>query len=208
MGSTIDAFTASIFVGVVRFMMSLLNAWLLKQFKRRHLIMVSSVCMALCMFVSGLFTIWIKEGASHLSMVPVICLLLYVCSSMIGLLTIPWTMTAELFPNDIRGMAHSISFSMANLLMFLAVQSYRTLLDVLGGSYAVQWFFAVVALCGFVFALFFLPETHGKKLSEIEAYFESKGSPKKRKNAQVIYKIPETNESEVMLKKNELKEGV
>ena len=115
-------------------------------------------------------------------------------------------MTAELFPNDIRGMAHSISFSMANVLMFLAVQSYRTLLDVLGGSHAVQWFFAVMALCGFVFALFFLPETHGKKLSEIEAYFERKGSSKTKKNAQEIYKIPDAHESESMLKKSELKE--
>lgn len=206
MGSTVDAFTASIFVGVVRFLMSLLNAWLLKRFKRRHLIMVSSVCMAVCMTVSGACTISIKEGNTQISLVPVICLLLYVCSSMIGLLTIPWTMTAELFPNDIRGMAHSISFSMANVLMFLAVQSYRTLLDVLGGSHAVQWFFAVVSLCGFVFALFFLPETHGKKLSEIVAYFESQESSKPRKHAQEIYKIPETHESEMMLKKGELKE--
>lgn len=44
---------------------------------------------------------------------------------MIGLLTIPWTMTAELFPMEIRGIAHSISYSMANLLMFAAIQSYR-----------------------------------------------------------------------------------
>lgn len=44
---------------------------------------------------------------------------------MIGLLTIPWTMTAELFPNEIRGVAHSISYSMANILMFFAIQVYR-----------------------------------------------------------------------------------
>lgn len=60
-----------------------------------------------------------------LGWVPVACLLLYVCTSMIGLLTIPWTMTAELFPTDIRGIAHSLSYSMANVLMFAAIQSYR-----------------------------------------------------------------------------------
>jgi MFS family permease len=123
--SEVNAFTASIFVGVVRFLMSLLNAWLLKRFKRRRLIMVSTSCMALCMFASGACTVWVKQGAKELVLFPVILLLLYVCSSMIGLLTIPWTMTAELFPNEIRGMAHSIAFSMANVLMFLAVQSYR-----------------------------------------------------------------------------------
>lgn len=61
-GTNIDAYTSSIFVGVTRFVMSLMNAWLLKRFKRRPLIMVSSLGMAACMFFSGLVTLWIKEG--------------------------------------------------------------------------------------------------------------------------------------------------
>jgi len=52
---------------------------------------------------------------------------------MVGMLTIPWTMTAELFPTEIRGIAHSVSYSMANLLMFAALQSYRSLQTFLGG---------------------------------------------------------------------------
>lgn len=93
-----DAFTVSIFVGVTRFIMSLLNAWLLKRFKRRPLVMISGIGMAIVMFISGTFTKWIKDGTSDQDWVPVMCLLLYVCFSMIGLLTIPWTMTGELFP--------------------------------------------------------------------------------------------------------------
>uniref|UniRef100_A0A8D8FX92 Facilitated trehalose transporter Tret1 n=3 Tax=Culex pipiens TaxID=7175 RepID=A0A8D8FX92_CULPI len=170
-GTEVNAFTASIFVGLTRFTMSLLNAWLLKKFARRPLVMVSTTGMAICMAVSGLFTLWIKNGTTTLTWVPVVCLLLYVCSSMIGLLTIPWTMTAELFPTEIRGIGHSLSYSMANLLMFFAVQSYRSMNDFLGGSHAVQWLFAVVSVLGFLYALIFLPETHGKSLAEIEAYF-------------------------------------
>lgn len=48
----------------------------------------------------------------------------------------------------------------------------------LGGSYAVQWLFAAVSIVGFFFALFFLPETHGKKLKDIEDHFM--GVSKKR----------------------------
>lgn len=66
--------------------------------------------------------------------VPVACLLLYVCTSMVGMLTIPWTMTAELFPTEIRGIAHSISYSLANVLMFAAVQSYLDLTALMGGT--------------------------------------------------------------------------
>lgn len=90
---------------------------------------------------------------------------------MIGLLPIPWTMTAELFPIEIRGIAHSIAYSMANLLMFASVQSYRPLSHLFNGAYGLQWFFAVVALAGLVYAMVFLPETHGKKLKDIHDYF-------------------------------------
>lgn len=54
---------------------------------------------------------------------------------MVGMLTIPWTMTAELFPTEIREIAHSISYSIANILMFVAVQSYRNLTEFLGGEF-------------------------------------------------------------------------
>lgn len=185
--------------------MSCLNAFLLKKFKRRFLVMLSSLLMAAFMFISGAVTIWIQQGATYLAWVPVVCLLLFVCSSMVGLLMIPWTMTAELFPTEIRGIGHSISFSIANILMFIAVQSYRTLLDVLGGAHAVQWFFSFVSIIGFFFGLCFLPETHGKKLSEIQAYFEAKTPAKNRVIASDIYSVP-TNGKEVeqMLKNKEI----
>lgn len=51
----------------------------------------------------------------------------------------------------------------------------------LGGAYAIQWFFAGVSVVGFFFALLILPETHGKKLSEIEAYFA--GTDRRAKSA-------------------------
>jgi len=37
----------------------------------------------------------------------------------------------------------------------------------------VQWFFAAVSIGAAVFVWLMLPETHGKKLSEIEEYFHN-----------------------------------
>ncbi|XP_053990061.1 facilitated trehalose transporter Tret1-like [Hylaeus volcanicus] len=172
-GSGVDEYIASILVGVTRFLCSMVNTWLLRRYKRRPLCIISSLGMAICMTVSGYFTLLIRDGDRSGYWVPVLCLLLYVCTSMVGMLTIPWTMTAELFPTEIRGIAHSISYSIANLLMFAALQSYRSLQGFLGGSYAVQWFFAGVSIGAAVFVWFLLPETHGKKLSEIEEYFKN-----------------------------------
>ena len=91
---------------------------------------------------------------------------------MVGLLSIPWTMTAELFPTEIRGLAHGVTISVAHIMMFVSIQCYRDVRDLLGGAHAVQWFFAVVALGGALFVYIFLPETHGKKLADIEEYFK------------------------------------
>ncbi|XP_047355415.1 facilitated trehalose transporter Tret1-like isoform X1 [Vespa velutina] len=172
-GAGVDAYLSSILVGLTRFLCSMVNTWLLRRFKRRPLCIISSLGMAACMIVSGYFTLRIHQGDRSGYWVPIVCLLLYVCTSMVGMLTIPWTMTAELFPTEIRGIAHSISYSMANLIMFAALQSYRSLQDFLGGSYAGQWFFAGISLASTIFVILMLPETHGKKLSEIEEYFHN-----------------------------------
>lgn len=98
-------------------------AWVFPAHSRSWLKTVTYFCNNILRLETNFRFIFV--GESDQTWVPIVCLLMYVCTSMIGLLTIPWTMTAELFPNEIRGIAHSISYSMANLLMFLAVQVYR-----------------------------------------------------------------------------------
>nr|CAI5845331.1 unnamed protein product [Callosobruchus analis] len=170
-GSTLNPYLASTFIAAVRMAMSCINTYMLRTFHRRPLVIVSGIGMAICMGFSGLFTYWIKQGTSDANWVPVMMILLYVVTSMIGLLPIPWTMTAELFPIEIRGIAHSIAYSIANLLMFAAVQSYWTLDYWFSGAAGIQWFFTVVSLMASFYAFIFLPETHGKKLSDITGYF-------------------------------------
>ncbi|XP_068901530.1 facilitated trehalose transporter Tret1-like [Tenebrio molitor] len=186
-GSPMNAYLASVLLSAVRLVMSIVDTYLLRTFSRRSLIMTSGLGMACCMLLSGLFTMWIHDGTTTMLWVPVTALLLYVVTSMIGLLPIPWTMTAELFPIEIRGVAHSIAYSMANILMFLAVQSYENLMLAFGGAAGVQFFFAVVSLVAVVYTFVVIPETHRKKLSEIEDYFNHNviylGQKKKKRKA-------------------------
>lgn len=112
-----------------------------------------------------------------------------------GLMSIPWTMTAELYPLEIRGMAQGITISLAHVIMFLAIKSYRSLVVALGGAYGVHWLYACVSLSSVLFVFIFLPETHKKLLSEIQDYFVDNTvyllSKKKKKTTSTA--VPEQN---------------
>lgn len=87
---------------------------------------------------------------------------------------------------------------------------FSDLSDWLGGAYAIQYFFAGTSIIAFFFALLFLPETHGKKLSEISEAFKGKSrkvpklkQPVNLKNRKPKQSLQTVNESEKMMDGNE-----
>ncbi|KAJ3618249.1 hypothetical protein MTP99_006269 [Tenebrio molitor] len=172
-GTTIDPYIASILIGGIRIVMSLVVIWLLKTFDKRVLFMISALGMAVATLISGLFTFWVKQGTTRHYWVPVTFLVIYMIFTMMGFLPIPFTMTAEIFPLRIRSGAHGITTFLSHIIMFFAIQYYMVLEAALGGSAGLQWFFSGMSFAGFVFILIFLPETHKKNLSEIEEYFKN-----------------------------------
>jgi facilitated trehalose transporter len=61
-GAGFDPYMASILVGLTRFFCSMVNTWLLRRYRRRILCIISSLGMAVCMTVSGYFTMKISGG--------------------------------------------------------------------------------------------------------------------------------------------------
>lgn len=172
-GSSVNPFLASILIGAVRLVMSILSIYILKTFCRRSLMLISTFSMAICMFVAGLFTKWIQEDATTMKWVPVLALLIYVIASTIGLLPIPTMLIAELFPLEIRGIGYSVSYSLNCMFMFAALQSYFDLNTFFGGATNLQWFFACICLGGLVYSYIFVPETFGMTLKDITEYFKT-----------------------------------
>jgi len=64
--------------------------------------------------------------------IPVALVLLFVAFSCIGLLSIPWTMTAELYSDHLRDAGQAVTILIAYLLMFLGLQLYPFLESFLG----------------------------------------------------------------------------
>ena len=93
--------------------------------------------------------------------------------STMGLLSIPWTMTAEMYPLEVRGVMQGATVCVAHILMFAVIKSFYWMSYVLNGIQGVQLFFGGICVVGFVFLYLFLPETHKKTVEEIVDYFEN-----------------------------------
>ena len=60
--------------------------------------------------------------------------------------------------------------------MFLVVKTFPDMSSSMGGDHGAFWLYAAVCFASVVFTLFFIPETSGKTLQEIEGFFSHKES--------------------------------
>ncbi|KAF5284927.1 hypothetical protein FQA39_LY16882 [Lamprigera yunnana] len=171
-GSNIDPYVASIYLTAMKFVMSLVAALLMNKFNRRTLFMFGALGMAVSMAISGLNTQWIQVGESNQKWIPLACLLLYIMFSCMGISTMPFLLSNELFPLKIRGVSYSVILSFANMMAFFVLQTYLPLYHVFGGSTNFQYFLALMSIGTAIVMYVFLPETHNFKLIEIENHFK------------------------------------
>jgi SP family arabinose:H+ symporter-like MFS transporter len=81
-----------------------------------------------------------------------------------------WVIIAEIFPTAIRGRAMSISIFSLWTGCILVGQTFPWLLNHAGPS-RTFWLYALTTPLAFLFVLFFVPETKGKSLEQIERQF-------------------------------------
>jgi len=106
----------------------------------------------------------------------VISMMAYVGSFAISLGPIFWLLISEIYPLKIRNSAEGIAATFnwgANLLVTL---TFLTLVEKLGPSQTF-WFYGVCAIAAGLFSYWFVPETKGRTLEEIEEFWHSKHRP-------------------------------
>jgi MFS transporter, SP family, arabinose:H+ symporter len=146
--------------------LTVISIYLVDWVGRKPLWLLTSAAMFLCLIAAGwIFQIGIKG--------PMAVTALFFCAAphAVGLGPLPWLMMSELYPTRIRARAVSFTTTLAWIAGFSGPFAFpmieaisRRLVGTVAGLF---WFYAVVCVISFFWALRFLPETKGRSLEEI-----------------------------------------
>ncbi len=130
---------------------------------RRTLLLIGIPGMILSLVILALFF--------NNSIASIIGLLLYIMFFGISLGPVVWVLTAEIFPLEIRGKAVSVAL-FTNWAAQLVVSWLFLFIVEMMGIGATFALFALTSLAALLFVYFFVPETKGKTLEEIQEYWQ------------------------------------
>ncbi len=166
--SNTNAIYATAGIGLINFLMTIVAIFFTDKFGRKPLLYVGLTGVMLSLVGLGCAFYWANILGDSLKWVAVGSLATYIICFAFSLGPIGWIIVSEVFPLKIRGLAMSLC-TVANFAFnFFVVGSFPVLIHRIGGAYTF-WIFAAVSLLCIIFVYFFVPETKGISLEQIES---------------------------------------
>ncbi|XP_065504336.1 solute carrier family 2, facilitated glucose transporter member 8 isoform X4 [Caloenas nicobarica] len=96
--------------------------------------------------------------------------LLYISGFALGWGPVPWLLISEIFPLKARGISSGACVLTNWFMAFLVTKEFHDFIGFLT-SYGTFWLFSAFCCLNVTFTTFYVPETKGQTLEQIEAYF-------------------------------------
>ncbi|KDN38525.1 MFS quinate transporter-like protein QutD [Tilletiaria anomala UBC 951] len=149
----------------------------IEQIGRKWALVIGGLGQALCLIYIGAY-LKVAGPSTSASATPtaggyaaIVLVYVYVTFFGLGWSGTCWSMSAEVAPNHLRGLAVSIA-AMTQWLFNFTIAYTFTRLRITTGGFGVFFIFATVTLFGVAFATFFLPEPAGLTLETMHYAFE------------------------------------
>ncbi|XP_067165329.1 solute carrier family 2, facilitated glucose transporter member 8 isoform X2 [Apteryx mantelli] len=185
-----DSRMASVVVGSIQVCFTAVAALIIDKTGRKVLLYISGIIMALSTALFGLYFKMVlptPNNSSHpdllftlntvslgtessLSWLAVVSLGLFVAGFALGWGPIPWLVMSEIFPLKAKGISSGACVLTNWVMAFLVTKEFHDLIDFLT-SYGTFWLFSAFCCMNVIFTAFYVPETKGRTLEQIEAYF-------------------------------------
>ena len=176
--SNLTAIYATTGIGIVNFVMTIVAVFFTDRLGRKPLLYFGLFGVMLSLFALGTSFAFADILGSGLKWVAVGSLITYIICFAMSLGPIGWILVSEVFPLKIRGIAMSICTVSNFAFNFFVVGSFPVLLHRIGGAFTF-WIFGIVSILCIIFVYFFVPETKGISLEQIESNWRRGISPRK-----------------------------
>ncbi|XP_030748418.1 facilitated trehalose transporter Tret1-2 homolog isoform X2 [Sitophilus oryzae] len=169
-GSSLNESVSTTIVGIVNFISTFIAAALIDKLGRKILLYISAVSMVLSLGVLGAY--FFLKDVSHIDVtvigfLPLASFIVYVLGFSLGFGPIPWLMMGEILPAKIRGPAASVATAFNWTCTFIVTKIFLILAQSIGFHFTF-WIFGGVVFLALLFTIFFVPETRGQSLADIE----------------------------------------
>lgn len=162
---------STVLVGLVNFLTTILAVFIIDKVGRKQLIYWGVSGMIICLLCIGTYFAWGQSlGLGNGFMLTFFLLYVFCCA--ISISAIVFVLLSEMYPNSVRGRAMSI----AGFALWVGTYLIGQLTPVLLGWSPAGTFFIFAAMCLPYMLIMWkvIPETTGKTLEEIEAYWNRK----------------------------------
>lgn len=156
------AFNDTVWIGLNNVVFTLISMTLVDRFGRKPLLIWGSASMGIALLLIGYAFHTGIHGVVLLGLI-----MAYVGSFSVSMGVVVWVMIAEIFPTRTRGRA--MSFAVVTLwgACYLVSQTFLVMVETLGSA-KTFWIYSAMCALTIVFTVFFVPETKGRTLEEIE----------------------------------------
>lgn len=155
-----------VITGVINFVFTVVAILLVDRLGRRKLMLFGCVGIAISHLICALAYLQHWKGIVILGLT--LCAIAFYA---LTLAPITWVLISEIFPNRVRSHAVSAAVSSLWIASFALTYTFPLLNHALGTG-SLFAFYGVICLLGFGLVFFFVPETKGRTLEQIEQLFQ------------------------------------
>lgn len=168
-GGDISAELSAVIVGFIQVITCVFTSSVVDRLGRRLLLLISLTGTTVALMSMGIFFVLKDDGLDMKSVnfLPILCLVFFIISYNLGLGTVPYALTGELFPQNIKASAATVCVTTNLLFSFATTNVFPYLVDLMGmgGSFIL---FGCCCVLGFIFTFVFIPETKGFSFGDIQ----------------------------------------
>ena len=191
----VAAIWASVGVGLVNVIFTVVSVYFVDRLGRRKLYFIGLSGIVVSLLLLDLCFVYVNQLGDSVKWVAILLIFCYVAFFAISIGPLGWLIISEIFPLKLRGLGASlgslsvwlfnsiVSFTFFKIVKVLTIPGKEILMEGedLGNPAGAFWFYAGIAFLALIWGYFYVPETKGVSLEQIESFWRKRESPRKLK---------------------------